>query len=60
MNAGGTGVRQLTHSAPGFGIPQWSLDDTRILFSQPSGESRDIYVMNADGGDLLRLTNGTN
>jgi TolB protein len=58
MKADTTGVVQLTHSAPGFGLPVWSPDDSRILFGQAAGDSEDIYVMQADGSDLRRLTRG--
>jgi TolB protein len=60
MNADGTGVVQLTQSSAGLGIAQWSPDDSKILFSQPIGESRDIYVMGSDGTAVRRLTHGFN
>jgi Tol biopolymer transport system component len=56
----GRGTRTIT-SGPGLVGPQWSPDGRRIAFSarldgQESDES-DIYVMNADGSDVRRLTN---
>jgi Tol biopolymer transport system component len=38
--------------------PRWSLDGKRIAFSSTRGQkgNLDIYVMNADGSDLRRLT----
>jgi Tol biopolymer transport system component len=37
--------------------PVWSPDGTRIAFrSQPAGAGSDIWVMNADGSDLLNVT----
>lgn len=68
MNANGTGVVKLT-STPGGGrniLPAWSPDGKRIAFSSDRDEfangykrlrSQDIYVMNADGTNVQRLTN---
>jgi Tol biopolymer transport system component len=40
--------------------PSWSPDGSRILFNGlPPSESRQIYVMNADGTGVTRLTFGT-
>jgi Tol biopolymer transport system component len=56
MNADGSGHRMLTQSATD-GSPSWSPDGARMAFGSgrddPQGE---IYVMNADGGDVRRLT----
>jgi Tol biopolymer transport system component len=67
MNADGTGQRRVTDSRAddlGFAAtePAWSPDGTRIAFTrtirltgnQPLDE--EIYVMNADGTGLTRLT----
>lgn len=39
--------------------PGWSPDGTRIVFSSGSGQPQDeeIWIINADGSDLRRLTN---
>jgi Tol biopolymer transport system component len=36
--------------------PAWSHDGRRIAFARDSGTGRGIYVMDADGGNLARLT----
>jgi dipeptidyl aminopeptidase/acylaminoacyl peptidase len=69
MNADGTGQTQITHSlddADGLGFsasePAWSPDANRIAFTrriiEPGAPLADdeIYVMDADGSDLVRLT----
>jgi TolB protein len=65
IDADGSNVRQLTHHAGGtcVGHPSWSPDSTRIAFSMSpdcwAEEPRsDIYVMNSDGSNLTRLTDG--
>ena len=53
MNADGTGQ---THIAAGS-LPRWSPDGGRLAFvCRPDGH-QDICVMNADGSNLVRLTN---
>ena len=37
--------------------PVWSRDGTRIAFESSRDGNREIYVMNADGSGLIRLTN---
>jgi Tol biopolymer transport system component len=64
MNPDGTGVTQLTTAAVDPSIvfdqaPAWSPDGKRVAFvrfdsSDPSG---DIYVMDADGRNVSRVTN---
>jgi len=39
--------------------PTWSPDGTRIAFSSARDGHAEIYVMNADGSNLLRLTRDT-
>jgi Tol biopolymer transport system component len=57
--ADGTGRTQLTTQAEGGAdrAPAWSPDGTRIAFvSDRDGGFPEIYVMNADGTGLARLT----
>lgn len=64
VNVDGTGLRQLTHGGAWneAGPQAWSPDGSKIVFSRShfpaddAGEIGDIYVMNADGSQLLRLT----
>ncbi len=65
MNADGTNVRQLTSNADFDSAPSWSPDGRRILFERaPAGTftpgteapEKDIYVMDADGTHVRRLT----
>jgi hypothetical protein len=65
MNVDGTDIRPLTSSAIDL-APSWSPDGLRIAFvrvtlsdpDDPSSATRDVFVMNADGGDVRRLTEG--
>jgi TolB protein len=55
----GTGLRQLTDSAPGIGFdffPGWSPDGTRIVFNHADPEVDDLFTMDRDGGSVRRLT----
>ena len=65
MNADGTNVVRLTSGPGSTGAPSWSKDGKQIVFTStrdganPSTFSHDdleIYVMNADGGGIKRLT----
>jgi Tol biopolymer transport system component len=39
------------------GDPDWSLDGSQIAFSATAGGNQDIYIINADGTGLVRVTN---
>lgn len=66
MNADGSGATNLTNSDDYYdGVPTWSPNSRQILFSSdrdhdhslpPLERGRDIYVMDADGGNVRRLT----
>lgn len=56
VDADGTDLRQLT---PGRGIdadPEWSPDGRRLAFYSERDGNPEIYVMDADGGAVRRLT----
>jgi TolB protein len=58
-NADGSGQVRLTRSAePNDSNPAWSPDGTRIAFTRGdlAGEGSDVYVMDADGTNVQRLT----
>ena len=63
MNANGSGLRSLAQRllgrlGPGDGAsqPAWSPDGRRIAFVADRGGNDDVFVVNADGGGLRRLT----
>ena len=64
MNADGSGTTRITDSGRDYG-PSWSPDGQRIAFTSmrddPDHDDRDwiqnIYVINADGSGLTRVTN---
>jgi serine/threonine-protein kinase len=56
INADGTGLRNLTrHPAPDS-RPEWSPSGGRIAFLSRRDQTREIYVMNEDGTEPVRLT----
>ena len=66
MNADGTEVVRLTNGSASNSDPGWSKDGKQIVFASnrdaadPAvirGPDFDIYVMNADGSQVVRLTN---
>lgn len=56
----GTGITRLTGAANvEDGDPEWSPDRQRIVFTRRVGkQDSDIYVMDADARNLVRLTRG--
>jgi hypothetical protein len=59
MNLDGSGRVRVT-SDPGIDLhPTWSPDGTRLLFSSNRGGSGNLYVMDANGGNVAQLTRGS-
>lgn len=52
MNATGGNVRRVSPAFPPCGVPSWSPDGARLAFECDA----DIYVANADGTGLTRIT----
>jgi Tol biopolymer transport system component len=64
VNTDGSGLQQLTDMATNASYPNWSPDGTRIVFNDNSGNgsltvAQNVWVMNADGTNLVNLTNTT-
>jgi Tol biopolymer transport system component len=58
MNADGTDQRNLTSdNDKGDGAPVWSHDGNNIAFSRRIDGKKQIFIMDADGGNLKRVTN---
>ncbi len=57
MRSDGTDLRDLTPNTPGFdGYPSFSGDDKQIVFRSTRHGGPDLYLMNADGGNVRQLT----
>ncbi len=56
MNADGSGAVQLTNTPQLNSGPSWSAGGNRIAFESMRDGQREIYKMNADGTDQVRLT----
>ena len=57
VNPDGTHLRQLTHIYGEDSAAAWSPDGRRIAFDSQRNGNRELYVMNADGSGLTRITN---
>jgi len=58
MRADGSDLQNLTPNTPGFdGYPSFSGDGKQIVFRSGRNGSLDLYLLNADGSNVRRLTN---
>ncbi len=58
MDADGSNKQNLTPDQPAFdGLADWSPDGEHIVFTSARDGHRQIYRMNADGSNVVRLTN---
>ncbi len=59
MNTDGSDVQQLTEFEFGAETPVWSPDGKKIAYAAYTAEdNNDVFIMNPDGTDNIRLTNG--
>jgi len=58
MNADGSGQQDITVGTDG-GRPDWSPDGTKIVFTSYRAAVGEIYVMDADGSNVIRLTHAS-
>ena len=56
MNPDGSGQTPLTDLSSNSSAPAWSPDGSRIAFSSDRSGAREVWVMNAGGGNPVRLT----
>src|SRR5580700_10792384 len=58
MRSDGSDLQNLTPNTPGFdGYPSFSGDGKQIVFRSGRNGNLDLYLMNADGSNVRRLTN---
>jgi Tol biopolymer transport system component len=57
MAGDGTNLRQVTNDEVSNFRPDWSPDDTRLLFFSDRDNDYDVFVVNADGSGETQLTN---
>lgn len=55
-NSDGSNVKRITFAGVFNSSPSWSPDGKKIAFAGQSDDHFDIFVMNADGTDMIRLT----
>jgi Tol biopolymer transport system component len=60
MNDDGTGKTNLTNFPEAIdAIPSWSPDGRKIAFASNRDGAFNLYIMNADGGNQIKLTDDT-
>lgn len=56
MNTDGSDIKQVTYAGDYNSSPSWSPDGKKIVFAGQDKTHYDIFIMNADGTGLERLT----
>jgi TolB protein len=58
VNSDGGGLKRLTDPPKGFSDaePSWSSEGTKIAFTRWHGARPDVFMMNADGTHIRKLT----
>lgn len=56
MDADGTNLRQLTHTPTPKCQPSWSWDGRRIAFVSFRDGNAELYTLDVDSGEEVRLT----
>lgn len=51
---------RLTNSVGADGLPSWSPDGSRIAFNSSRNGDMELYVMKADGSEVIQLTDNPN
>jgi Tol biopolymer transport system component len=60
MNADGSNQTRLTNHTARDVYPVWSPDGTRIMFVSNRDGASEIYMMNTDGSNVVRITQSGN
>ncbi len=60
MNADGSGAHVVVSGSSLVGTPSWSPDGSRLAFSDNRTGNGDIYLIDADGTHVVRLTSNSN
>lgn len=55
MSSDGNAIRNVTDDAEPDWQPDWSADGSRIAFARGPGEPLDLWIVDADGGDMRPL-----
>jgi TolB protein len=57
MNSDGTDRRNITNTRYDDGEAEWSPDGTQIVFNSDRTGNSEIWIMDADGSNLVQVTN---